>query len=76
MASEHAAVDDRQLGYTSAPRHDACTIEAARADLPALEHLRRVVVSPTVANCATDFRIELYYDVRRLAALDLSLSEP
>lgn len=72
----YAGANDIPLIYTHAPREDACTIEADRADLTAVQHLRRVVVSPPVGNCATDFRIELYYDGRRLAAFNLSLAEP
>jgi len=74
----YAAVNGFPLVYSPEPRDGACIIESVRADLSAVQHLRRIVVSPTarVANCATDFLLELYYDGGRLAAVNLSLSEP
>jgi len=74
----YSAVNDFPLGYSPAPRAGACIVTSARADLSEVQHLRRAVVSPgvRVATCAGDFLLELYYDRERLAAINLSLSEP
>lgn len=74
----YSAVNDFPLVYSPAPRDGACIVRSARADLSEVQHLRRAVVSPgvRVASCAVDFALELYYDRERLAAVNLSLSEP
>lgn len=71
-----AAAREIPLIYAQAPRPDACTIDSERADLTSTHDLHRIVIGPPGANCATDFRIELYYDGSELAAVNLSLSEP
>ena len=74
----YAGINDHPLVYAYEPRDGVCIIESALAALSAVHHLRRLVVtpSPRVASCASDFIVELYYDGERLAAVNLSLSEP